>query len=408
MTDKLKNSNITHGQFVDVPIDLAVGTEIMIPFVLKEYEKMDTDSIFDPDKIVIVNDHFVPAKDIASANLAKTTRDYARHRCIKNFFEIGRSGICHVTVPEKGFVVPGDVVIGVDSHTCTLGALGALALGIGATDMAAAWVLGSIWLKVPQTIKVVLCGSLNKYVTGKDVALYLLKLLGVDGALYKIIEFAGSGLSSLSMADRFTLCNMVVEMGAKTGIIPADEITYQYLEGRTDRKGTSFEPDKNSSYCEVIEINLSDIDLMIAAPYDPGNVFDAKELKGVNIDQILIGSCTNGRIEDYRIAWSIIKGRKIADNIRLLLLPGSPDVLKRILHEDMLEDFINAGAVIGPSSCGPCIGGHLGVLGDEETGLYTTNRNFVGRNGAKSSKVYLCGPAVAAFSAISGHINTAE
>ena len=401
---KLQRARITAGEFVFAPLDLVLGTDITVALSVEIFKDIGAEKVFDKSKIVFINDHLVPARDIASANLAKAMREFAEEQQIEHYFEVGRSGICHITVPENGLVVPGDIVAGADSHTCTYGALGAFAAGIGSTDMAAAWALGELWFNVPETLKVILTGRLNPYVSGKDIVLYIIGKLGPAGAHYKVLEFTGPALKTLSMADRFTICNMAVEAGAKSGLIPADEITEKYLEGRTGKKACFLQPDEGAVYCDTIEIDIGNIQPLVAAPYDPANVFTAGEVEGIAIHQVVIGSCTNGRIEDFRMAHGILKGKRVNPNTRLIVIPGSPLVLKQMQGENMLEDFIEAGAVIAPSTCGPCIGGHMGVLADDEVGLYTTNRNFVGRNGAKSSKVYLCSPATAAFSAIHGKI----
>ncbi|MCP5106956.1 MAG: 3-isopropylmalate dehydratase large subunit [bacterium] len=401
---KLGVPGVSAGQTVFAPVDLILGTDVTVALSVKIFKEMGAEKVFDQSRIVFINDHFVPAKDIASANLAAGMRRFAEEQNIKNYFEVGRSGICHITVPEKGFVVPGDVAVGADSHTCTYGALGACAMGIGSTDMAAAWATGELWFKIPETIRVVLKGKLRKYVSGKDIILFIIGQLGESGARYKVLEFAGPALPHLSMADRFTICNMAVECGAKSGIAPADRVTAEYLEGRANREGVFHRADPDAVYSDVLEIDLNELNPMAAAPYDPSNVTEVQRLEGIHIDQVVIGSCTNGRIEDFRAACEILKGKRIHDKTRLVVIPGSPGVLRQMHREDMIGVFIEAGAVIGPSTCGPCIGAHMGVLGEEEVGLYTTNRNFVGRNGARSAKVYLCSPVVAAFSAIEGKI----
>lgn len=401
---KLGVSSVSAGQVVFAPVDLIVGTDVTVPLSVKIFKEMGAERVFDESKIVFINDHFVPAKDIASANLARSMRLFAGEQNIKNYFEVGRSGICHITVPEKGLVVPGDVAVGADSHTCTYGALGSFATGIGSTDMAAAWATGELWFKIPETIKIILKGKLNKYVSGKDIILYIIGKLGPAGALYKILEFTGPAVQELSMADRLTICNMAIECGAKSGIIEADQVTANYLQGRTTQKGVFLKADKDANYSDAMEIDLSGLKPMVAIPYDPANVSEVHQLEGLHIHQVLIGSCTNGRIEDFRVVRDILKGKRIDNKVRLIVIPGSPDVLKQMHRENIIEVLIDAGAAIGPSTCGPCIGAHMGVLAEEEVGLYTTNRNFVGRNGAKSAKVYLCSPAVAAFSALEGKI----
>lgn len=401
---KLGRSSVSAGETLFTPVDLVLGTDITTALSVKIFEEMEVEKVFDPGKIVLINDHFVPAKDIASANLSKKMREFALEQGIGNYFEVGRSGICHITVPENGLVVPGDIVVGADSHTCTYGALGAFASGIGSTDMAAAWATGELWFRIPHTIKVVLKGTLKPYVGGKDIILNVIGQLGPAGALYQALEFTGPLVKDLSMADRFTICNMAIECGAKAGLMEADETVETYLRERTTKKGVRLQADEDAKYSRVLEVDAALIEPLVAAPFDPSNVRTVKEVEGIKIDQVVIGSCTNGRIEDFRIAYGILKGRKTAPGTRLLLIPGSPLVLKQMAEEDMITAFIDVGAVIAPATCGPCIGGHMGVLGDNETGLYTTNRNFVGRNGPKSSSVYLCGPAVAAASALTGKI----
>jgi 3-isopropylmalate/(R)-2-methylmalate dehydratase large subunit len=405
---KLNRTQVSAGEIYFVPVDLVLGTDITVPLSVKVFKEMGAKKVFDPTRLAFVNDHLVPAKDIASANLAKIMREFARQQGIRHYFELGESGICHIIVPEKGLVVPGDFVIGADSHTCTYGALGAFAAGVGSTDMAAAWATGDLWFKIPPTIKIILKGKLNKFVTGKDLILSVINRLGPYGAIYDVLEFCGPLLRRLSMAERLTICNMAVECGAKSGLIPADHITREYLRGKTDRDGVYLEADKNAGYRAVIEIDVTPLEPLLAVPYEPTKVYPVREYEGIDIQQVVIGSCTNGRIEDFRLAHKVLAGNKVNKNTRLILIPGSPAVLKQMVVEGMLEDFIDAGAVIAPSTCGPCIGGHMGVLAEDETGLYTTNRNFVGRNGAKSSKVYLCSPLVAAFSACRGKITCPE
>jgi len=402
--NKLKKDKVSAGEDYFVPIDLIMGTDATVPLAAKVFEENGFNRVVNDSKVVFINDHFVPAKDITSAQNCKVMREFAKKYKISNFFEIGRCGVCHVTVPEQGFVVPGDVIVGADSHTCTYGALGAFSTGIGSTDMASAWALGELWFKIPESIKVILTGKLNKCVGGKDIILYLLKILGESGALYKSIEFYGDIISSISISDRLTICNMAIEAGAKNAIIPADEKVKSYLKGKTSREGVCFRADVDAIYSKIIEIDISKINLQIAKPYSPANVTDAKELLGMKVNQIVIGSCTNGRIEDFRLASRIVRGKKICPNVKLIIIPGSQFVLKQMIDEGILLSFIESGAVISPPTCGPCIGGHMGILSDSEVGLYTTNRNFCGRNGHINSKVYLCGPAVAAFSAIKGEI----
>ncbi|MCP4217822.1 MAG: 3-isopropylmalate dehydratase large subunit [bacterium] len=400
---KLKR-DVKAGETVFAPLDMVLGTDITAAMSIAVFEKMEAQRVFDPDKIVFINDHFVPAKDIKSANLSATMRQFARRHNIRNYFEVGKSGICHITVPESGLVVPGDIFIGADSHTCTCGALGAFSSGIGSTDMAAAWATGKLWFRIPETIRILLSGTLNPHVGGKDIILHVIGQLGESGALYKSLEFTGPLVEQLDMADRFTISNMAIECGAKTGLFEADQKVEEYLRNRAVRKGVHLKADEDAVYSRTLEVDASHIQPLVAVPYSPANIRDAREMTGTPVDQVVIGSCTNGRIEDFRIAYQLIKGKEIPPGMRLILIPGSPQVLKQMAEEGMLPAFIDVGAVISPATCGPCIGGHMGVLAENEVGLYTTNRNFVGRNGPKSSKVYLAGPAVAAASALEGRI----
>lgn len=401
---RLKRRKISAGETLFVPVDLVLGTDVTVPLAVEVFRRIGKEKVFDPSKIVFVNDHFVPAKDIASANQAAVMRKFAGEQHIEHYFEVGRAGICHITVPEAGLIYPGQIVVGADSHTCTYGAVGAFATGIGSTDMAAAWADGELWFRIPSTIRVVLKGRFPAHVGGKDLILNLLGRLGPDGGRYKALEFGGPGLRELNMAGRFTVCNMAVECGAKCGLMEADALTLSYLGERQRETGVVQKPDQDARYEEVLEIDLSTLQPQLAVPHDPSNVHPVEEFVGTPIDQVVVGSCTNGRIEDFRVVYHIIKGKRVHPAIRLVLIPGSPEVLKQMIREGMAAAMIDAGALMGPSTCGPCIGGHMGVLGDGEVGLYTTNRNFVGRNGAKSSKVYLCSPAVAAYSALRGKI----
>lgn len=400
----LGRDSISAGETVFAPVDLVLGTDVTAALSIKIFQEIGATKVFDPAKLVFINDHFVPAKDIASANLAARMREFALEQGIKHYFEVGRSGICHITVPEQGLVSPGDIVIGADSHTCTYGALGAFATGIGSTDMAAAWATGTLWFRVPDTIRVILKGQLRPYVSGKDIILHVIGQLGPAGASYRALEFSGPGLAHLSMAHRFTICNMAVECGAKAGLMTADETVKNYLNHRTQRQGFFLSADENAQYCKTLVVDMAEIPPLLAAPYDPTNVHEVSAFAGTPIRQVVIGSCTNGWFEDFCTVHELIKGKCVAPGVRLILVPGSPSVLKQIQQKGMLVDFIDAGAVIAPSTCGPCIGGHMGVLGDHDIGLYTTNRNFVGRNGARTAKVYLCSPATAAVSAIQGKI----
>jgi len=368
------------------------------------FEKMGADRLFDSNRIVLVNDHLVPAKDIASAELSRAMRQFAQKYKIKYYFEVGRSGICHQLVPEEGLVVPGDLVVGADSHTCTYGALGAFAVGIGSTDLAASWALGENWFRVPKTIKVIYKGRLPKWVGGKDLILHTIGDIGVEGARYQALEFSGEVISKLAMADRFTICNMAVEAGAKNGIIEPDEITLQYIKGRAKRRHRLFQSDSNATYSNLLEYDISDLEPLVALPPLPSCVKKAREVGRIAIDQIFLGSCTNGRIEDFRIAAKILKRRKVAKGLRLIIIPATQTILKKVVSEGLASEFIDAGGLIGPPTCGPCIGSHMGVMASGERVLSTSNRNFVGRMGAPTSKIYLSGPAVAAATAILGRI----
>lgn len=393
------------GDLVYANIDLVMGTDVTVPLAVEVFNKIGAEKVFDNTRIALVNDHFVPAKDIQSAGLSKTMREFASKHKIKNYFEVGRSGICHTIVPEKGLVVPGDLVIGADSHTCTYGALGAIATGVGSTDMAASWALGENWFKIPPSIKIVYRGNLPEMVGGKDLILYTIGLLGVEGALYCSLEFTGEVIENLPLADRFTICNMAIEAGAKAGIMKADKKVVDYLEGRAERKGVMYESDSNADYLNTIEIDVSDLEPQVALPYIPSNVKPISAVDPIKIDQVVIGSCTNGRIEDFRIAADFLKGKEIAPYVRLIAIPATQEIYLQMMDEGITRIFIEAGAAISPPTCGPCIGGHMGVLAENEVGLYTTNRNFKGRNGHPTSKVYLCSPAVAAASAVRGTIS---
>jgi 3-isopropylmalate/(R)-2-methylmalate dehydratase large subunit len=392
------------GDVVEANIDLAMATDITTGLSAQVFAEMGAEKVFDPKKIALVNDHFTPPKDIKTAELAQTMRRFAKRYSVEHFFEIGRSGICHNIIPDSGLVVPGDVVVGADSHTCTYGALGAFSTGMGSTDIAAAWSLGKLWFKVPETIRIVLTGTLPKFVCGKDVILQVIGALGVDGALNQSMEFCGPALAKLPMSDRFTLCNMAVEAGAKTGIIAPDNITMEYLKGRAKREPQILASDQDASFAAEKTFDISKLEPLVAEPYLPSNVKRISQMEPVKIDQVLIGSCTNGRIEDFRAAAQILRGKKAHPETRLLLLPGTHEVVRLMAEEGLISIFMECGATLCPPGCGPCIGGHMGVLGENEVGLYTTNRNFRGRNGHPSSKVYLCGPSVAAASAIQGVI----
>lgn len=397
-------NSIKAGDHVFAKVDLVMGTDIASPLAIDVFQRMGADRVFDTDKIALVNDHLIPAKDIQAAQLSKMMRDFAKKYNITNYFEVGRSGICHTIIPDKGLVVPGDLVIGADSHTCTYGAVGALSTGVGSTDLAATMILGENWFRVPESIKVIYKGTLPEMVSGKDLILKTIKELGVDGARYKAIEFTGEVISGLSMADRFTICNMAIEAGAKFGVIAPDEITIDYVNEHSNRSFTPVYSDDDAKYVSELTIDVSNMEPQVAAPYSPANVFPVSEMTGTKLDQVVIGSCTNGRIEDFRIAAEVMGDNPVHPDVRLILFPGTQDISLQLIKEGLASKFLQAGTVISTPTCGPCIGAHMGILAENEVGLYTTNRNFPGRNGHPTSKVYLCGPAVAGVSAIKGVI----
>lgn len=396
------------GQLVTVNLDLVLGNEITTGMAMKELVKLDIDEVFDKDKIAIVPDHFTPCKDINSAEQCKDVRQFVKAKEITNYFEIGEMGIEHVLIPEKGLVIPGDLVIGADSHTCTYGALGAFSTGVGSTDMAIGMAGGKAWLKVPEAIKFVLKGKFNQWVSGKDLILHIIGKIGVDGALYKSMEFQGDGIENISMDERFTISNMVIEAGAKNGIFPVDAITLEYIKGKSAREYTVFQADEDAEYSSVYQIDLSEIKLTVAFPHLPENTRSIDDVGDIEIDQVVIGSCTNGRMDDLRVAASILKGKKVKKGIRTIIIPGTQKIYLEALEEGLIKTFIEAGAIVSTPTCGPCIGGHMGVLAEGERAISTTNRNFVGRMGHVKSEVYLASPAVAAASAIAGKITSPE
>jgi 3-isopropylmalate/(R)-2-methylmalate dehydratase large subunit len=384
-------------------VDLILANDITAPIAIKEFQRTGVDKVFDSKKVVMVPDHFVPNKDIASAEQAKLMREFAHEQEIL-YFEVGQMGIEHVLLPEQGLVLPGDVVIGADSHTCTYGALGIFATGMGSTDIASAMATGDIWMKVPPTIKLVYHGRLGKWVSGKDLILYTIGDIGVDGALYSAMEFAGEAIDALSIDSRFTMANMAIEAGAKAGIFGVDDKTLDYIKPRAKRPYTVYEPDDDAEYSQVIEYDVSAIEPQVALPHSPANTKPVSQVENIEINQAVIGSCTNGRLEDLRITAQILKGRKVHPEVRCIIIPGSQQVYLDALVEGLIETFIRAGAVVSTPTCGPCLGGHMGVLADGERCISTTNRNFVGRMGSTKSEVYLANPAVAAASAIIGKI----
>ncbi|QCX34019.1 3-isopropylmalate dehydratase large subunit [Caloramator sp. E03] len=400
--------SVKAGDLIKVKLDLVLGNDVTTPVAVKEFRKIGIDKVFDKKKIAIVPDHFTPNKDIKSAEQCKFIREFAYEMEIENYFEIGEMGIEHALIPEKGLVVCGDVVIGADSHTCTYGALGAFSTGVGSTDMAAGMATGEAWMKVPEAIKFVLKGKLNPWVSGKDVILHIIGMIGVDGALYQSMEFTGEGLASLSMDDRFSMANMAIEAGAKNGIFEVDEKTIEYVKEHSTKPYAIYKADEDAEYTRVIEIDLSQIKSTVAFPHLPENTRTIDEVGDVAIDQVVIGSCTNGRIEDLRIAAKVLKGKKVNKRVRVIIFPATQKIYMQALKEGLIETFIEAGAVVSTPTCGPCLGGHMGILAKGERALATTNRNFVGRMGHPESEVYLCSPAVAAASAITGKITSPE
>ena len=392
------------GQLIEADLDLVLEIDITSPVAINEMKKMDRKTVFDKDKIALVMDHFIPNKDIKSAENCKCCREFACRHEITNYFDVGDMGIEHALLPEKGLVVAGDAVIGADSHTCTYGALGAFSTGVGSTDMAAGMVTGKAWFKVPSAIKFQLVGKPAKWVSGKDVILHIIGMIGVDGALYKSMEFVGEGIRNLSMDDRFTICNMAIEAGGKNGIFPVDELAVEYMKEHSKREFTVYEADEDAEYDETYVIDLSELKPTVSFPHLPSNTRTIDQVGEVKVDQAVIGSCTNGRIEDMRIAAEVLKGRKIAKGVRCIVIPATQSIYLQAMKEGLLEIFIEAGAVVSTPTCGPCLGGYMGILAAGERCISTTNRNFVGRMGHVDSEVYLASPAVAAASAVAGKI----
>ena len=393
------------GQLIEADLDLVLGNDITSPVAINEMKKMTKQTVFDKDKIALVMDHFIPNKDIKSAENCKCCRDFACRHEITNYFDVGEMGIEHALLPEKGLVVAGDAVIGADSHTCTYGALGAFSTGVGSTDMAAGMVTGKAWFKVPSAIRFELVGKPGKWVSGKDVILHIIGMIGVDGALYKSMEFTGEGIKNLSMDDRFTIANMAIEAGGKNGIFPVDELAIQYMKEHSKREFTVYEADEDAEYEETYTIDLSQLKPTVAFPHLPENTKTIDQVGDIAIDQVVIGSCTNGRMDDMRIAAQVMKGRKVAKNVRCIVIPATQAIYLQSLKEGLLEIFIEAGAVVSTPTCGPCLGGYMGILAAGERCVSTTNRNFVGRMGHVDSEVYLASPAVAAASAVTGKIS---
>ncbi len=409
LAQKLGVPKVEPGELVEVPVDLTLANDITGPLAIKVFESTCINRVFDPEKIALVMDHFTPNKDIKSAEQVRICRDFARKYGIRHYYEGGVCGIEHALLPELGLIAPGDIVIGADSHTCTYGALSAFATGVGSTDLAAAWITGKTWFKVPESIKFVYYGKLRPWVTGKDLILHTIGDIGVDGALYKAMEFTGEAIKGLSMAERLSMSNMAIEAGGKVGLMEADSKTLKFLKGRLKKDPLLLRADKKARYSEIREYDCSRIDLVVALPHLPSNVKPVKNLsQRIYIDQVVIGSCTNGRYEDLEMAARILKGKKINSNVRCIIIPATPEIYKRALKKGLLEIFLEAGAIISPPTCGPCLGGHMGILAKGERAIATTNRNFVGRMGHPESEVYLSGPAVAAASAVLGYIGTPE
>ncbi|MDO4443298.1 MAG: 3-isopropylmalate dehydratase large subunit [Slackia sp.] len=396
--------SVVAGQLIEADIDLALANDITGPVAIRELAKAGMDKVFDRDKVALVMDHFTPNKDIKSAEQCKECREFAKKHDLTNFFDVGNMGIEHALLPEQGIVAAGDLIIGADSHTCTYGALGAFSTGVGSTDAAAGIATGKAWFRVPSAIKFNLTGALAPWVSGKDVILHIIGMIGVDGALYRSMEFAGPGVASLSMDDRFAICNMAIEAGAKNGIFPVDDATRAYMDGRVRHEPVEFAADDDAVYERVIDIDLSAIEPTVAAPHLPENTRPVGELAGIPVQQSVIGSCTNGRIEDMRVAAEIMRGRHAADGVRAIVIPATQEVYLQCIREGLAEIFIQAGAIMSTPTCGPCLGGHMGILAAGERAIATTNRNFVGRMGHVDSEVYLASPAVAAASAVTGVI----
>lgn len=399
---------VSAGQLIEARLDLVLGNDITSPVAIHEMDKMTVDGVFDKDKIALVPDHFVPNKDIKSAEHCKCVREFAAKHDITNYFEVGEMGIEHALLPEKGLTVAGDVIIGADSHTCTYGALGAFSTGVGSTDMAAGMATGFAWFKVPSAIKFVLTGKPAKWISGKDIILHIIGMIGVDGALYKSMEFTGDGIKYLSMDDRFTIANMAIEAGGKNGIFPVDELAEEYMKEHSSREYKVYEADADAEYDAEYVIELDKLKPTVAFPHLPENTHTVDEIDDIAIDQVVIGSCTNGRLDDLRIAAGILKGHKVKKGIRTIIIPATQKIYLQAMEEGLLKIFIEAGAVVSTPTCGPCLGGYMGILAEGERCVSTTNRNFVGRMGHISSEIYLASPAVAAASAVTGKISSPE
>lgn len=396
--------SVVAGQLIEAKLDMVLGNDVTSPVAINEMGKFGKDSVFDKTRISLVMDHFTPNKDIQSAQNCKQVREFAKKHGILHYYDVGKMGIEHALLPEQGIVTCGDCIIGADSHTCTYGALGAFSTGVGSTDMAAGMITGKAWFKVPSAIKVVVTGSKPKYISGKDVILDIIGRIGVDGALYKSLEFTGDGIKNLSMDDRLTIANMAIECGAKNGIFPVDDVTLAYVNGRSLRDYKVYEADEDAEYESVINVDLSALRPTVAFPHLPENTKTIDEVPEIKIDQVVIGSCTNGRMEDMRTAASIIKGHKVADGVRVIVIPATQQIYLDCINEGLTQIFIEAGAIVSTPTCGPCLGGHMGILAKGEKAVSTSNRNFVGRMGHTESEIYLASPAVAAASAVKGYI----
>ncbi len=396
------------GELINAKVDLILANDITAPISIKEFQKIGAKKVFDRERIALIPDHFAPQKDIKAAEQCKMLREFSKSHDLSLYFEVGRMGIEHALLPEQGLVVPGDLVIGADSHTCTYGALGAFATGVGSTDVAAAMATGECWFRVPESMKFIYYGKLNRWVGGKDLILHTIGDIGVDGALYRAMEFTGEAIKALPMHGRLTMCNMAIEAGGKNGIIEPDDITEAYVKGRAKRQYAFYNSDKEEEYVKITEYDCSKILPTVACPHLPSNTKPARDLSAISIDQVVIGSCTNGRLEDLREAAMIMKGRKVNPNVRMILFPATQQIYKDAMREGLLEIFIDAEAVVSTPTCGPCLGGHMGILAKGERAIATTNRNFVGRMGHPESEVYLSSPAVAAASAVLGRIGSPE
>lgn len=408
LADHAGLDKVSPGQLIKAKLDMVLGNDITTPVAVKEFRKIGVNKVFDVNKIAIVPDHFTPNKDIKSAEQVKFIREFAREMGIVNFFEVGQMGVEHALLPEKGLVVPGDVVIGADSHTCTYGALGAFSTGIGSTDMAAGMATGEAWFKVPEAMKFVLKRKPGKWVSGKDIILHIIGMIGVDGALYRSMEFTGDGVAHLSMDDRFAMANMAIEAGAKNGIFEVDEKTIEYVKEHSTRQYKVYKADEDAEYVATYEIDLSQVKPTVAFPHLPSNTRTIDNVGNIKIDQVVIGSCTNGRIEDLRVAAEVLKGRKVHKDVRCIIIPATQKIWKQAMNEGLFDIFIDAGAAVSTPTCGPCLGGHMGILAKGERAVATTNRNFVGRMGHPESEIYLASPAVAAASAVLGRIGSPD